>query len=60
MKLVAQSCAEPGAGIGPFLPGLVNRDVEDGGDSFVAQPGEMTQLDDAGRQRILNCFFVFA
>lgn len=52
--LAAQGRAEPGARVGPFLAGLVDRDAEDGGDLLVAQAGEMTQLDDAGRRRILG------
>src|SRR5207237_212445 len=50
----AYGVAEPGAGVGPFLAGLVDRDAEGVGDRVVAQPGEEAQLDGLRRERVFG------
>src|SRR6185503_2232355 len=49
----AESFREPGPGIRPFLPRLVDADVQGNGDCFVTEPGEVAQLDHACGQRVL-------
>src|SRR5262245_46966692 len=50
----AEGLAQPGAGVGPFLAGLVDGDAQGGGHVLVAQPGEVAQVDDLGRDRVLR------
>src|SRR5579884_874751 len=52
--LSAQSVAEPGAGVGPFLPRLVDRDAENVRHLRVAQPGAVMQFDDARGDGLLG------
>src|SRR5262245_24632497 len=53
-KLSAEGIPQPGAGIGPFLSGQVDRDAEQASDVLVAQPGEVAQLDHPGRDRVFG------
>src|SRR5207248_128069 len=53
-KSPAEGVAQPGAGVGPFLAGLIDGDAQGGRDGLVAQPGEVAQLDHLGRQPVLG------
>src|SRR5262249_54434969 len=48
----AEGVPQPGAGIGPLLPGLVDRQPQGSGDRLVAQPGEVTELHYLGGNRV--------
>src|SRR5262245_57491824 len=53
-KSSAKGIPQPGAGIGPFLSGQVDRDAEHASDILVAQPGKVAQLDYPGRDRVFG------
>src|SRR5262249_7712446 len=49
-----QSLTQPGPGIGPFLPSLVDRDAQRSRHRFVSQTSEMPQLHHLGGHRVLD------
>jgi len=54
IESVAVSVTEPGPGVGPFLASEVDRDAQGGRGVLVPQAGELAELDDLGRDRVLG------
>jgi hypothetical protein len=49
----AEGIAEPGLGIGPLLPGLINRHAQGGGYLLMTEAGEVSEFDHPGGGRVL-------